>query len=102
MEHFTKAIVEIGYLLDDGLLLATNSTVCEGTHFAFSINKIPPRTYSDFLERAKYYVNLEALTFERDRWKRRKHPAESYCGSFKPYGGSRRTVLQNFALSVVL
>ena len=60
----------------------------------FSINKKPPRAYSDFLDRARNYINTEALTSkksgtvktirgnpERDRQKEMKRPGESPAGS---------------------
>ena len=65
MKRFTKATVEVGYLSDDALLLAASSAVHENTPFAFSINKKLPRTYSDFLDQARNYVNVEALTLKR-------------------------------------
>ena len=65
--------------------------------FAFSINKKPLQTYSDFLDRAREYINAEALTSkksgatktskgnpERDRRKEKKRPGET------PVGGSEQ------------
>ena len=65
LERFTKAIVEVGHLSDDALLLAAISVVCEDTLFAFSTNKKLPRMYSNFLDRARNYVNAEALTSKK-------------------------------------
>ena len=89
--------MEVGHLSDDVLLLAANSTVREDTPFAFSINKKPQRSYSDFLDRAREYINVEALTSkksgatktskgnpERDRRKEKKRPGET------PVGGSEQ------------
>ena len=58
-------MVEVGHLSNDALLLAANSTVSEDTSFAFSINKKPPRAYSDFLDRAGNYINGKALTLKK-------------------------------------
>ena len=57
--------MEVGHLSDDALLLAVSSAVCEDTPFAFSINMKPSRTYSDFLDRARNYINVEALTSKK-------------------------------------
>ena len=65
LKRFTKATVAVGPLADDALLLAANSAVREDTPFAFSVNKKPPRTYSDFLNRAWSYVNAEASTSKK-------------------------------------
>ena len=89
--------MEVGLLSDDALLLAANSTIREDTPFAFSINKKRPRTYSDFLERVRNYINAEALTLKKsraaktflgdpkgDRRKERKRPADnSTRGSYQ-------------------
>ena len=52
----------MGHLSDDALLLAASSAVREDTAFAFSISKKPPRVYSNFLDRARNYINAEAST----------------------------------------
>ena len=57
--------MEVGYLSDDALLLAASSVVREDTPFAFSISKKPPQAYSDFLDRARNYVNAEASTSKK-------------------------------------
>ena len=57
--------MEVGHSSDDALLLVTSSAVREDTLFAFSINKKPPWTYFDFLERARNYINVEALTLKK-------------------------------------
>ena len=54
--------MEMRHFSDDALLLAASSAVREDTHFAFSISKKSPQAYSDFLDRAKNYVNSEATT----------------------------------------
>ena len=59
------ATVEVGHLSDDALLLAASSVVRKDTPFTFSISKKPPRAYSDFLGRAKNYINAEALTSKK-------------------------------------
>ena len=59
--------MEVGNPSDDALLLAANSEVHENTPFAFSINKKLPQTYSDFLDRARNYVNVEAQTSKKSR-----------------------------------
>ena len=82
--------MEIGHLSDDALLLAMTSAVREDTLFAFSINKKPPRTYSDFLEWARNYINAEALISKKlgaakssrgnpegDQRKEKKRPVET-------------------------
>ena len=84
----------MGHLSDDALLLAAISAVREDTPFAFSINKKPPRAYSDFLDRARKYINTEALSSKKsgtvknlrgnpegDRQKEMKRPGESTAGS---------------------
>ena len=89
--------MEVGHLSNDALQLAASSTGREDTLFAFSINKKPSWTYSDFLDRAKNYINAEALTSkkpgaamsfrgdpERDYWKEKKRPAKT------PAGGSHQ------------
>ena len=88
--------MEVKHLSDNALLLATSSAVREDTPFAFSISKKPPQAYSDFLDRARNYVNAEALTLkksgsaktsqgnlENDRRKEMKRPVEP------PAAGSR-------------
>ena len=65
LQRFTKATIEVGHLSDDALLLAASSAVREDTPFAFSIGKKPPRTYADFLGRARNYVNAEAATSKK-------------------------------------
>ena len=85
--------MEVGHLSDDALLLVANYAVCEDTPFVFSINKKPPRTYSEFLDRARNYINAEASTSKKsgavktsrgnlkgDRWKEKKRPAETSTG----------------------
>ena len=57
--------MEVGHLSDDALLLAAISVVREDTLFAFSTNKKPPRMYSNFLDRARNYVNAEALALKK-------------------------------------
>ena len=57
--------MEVGHLSVDALILATNSAVPEDTPFVFSINKKPPRTYSEFLDWARNYTNAEALTSKK-------------------------------------
>ena len=97
LKRFIKATVEVGHLSDDALLLVASSAVREDTSFAFLINKKPPQLYSDFLERARNYVNAEALTSKRlgvvknspgnpkrDRQKEKKRPTET------PAGGSQQ------------
>ena len=79
--------MEVGHLSDDALLLVANSAVRVETPFVFYINKKPP-TYSDFLDRARNYINTEALTSknsgtaktslgdpERGQRKEKKRPA---------------------------
>ena len=79
---------------DDALLLAASSTVCEDTPLMFSINKKPPRMYSNFVERVRNYVNDEALTLKKsgavktfrgnpegDRQKEMKRPVENPAGA---------------------
>lgn len=68
-------MMEVGLLSDDALLLAANSTIREDTPFAFSINKKPPWTYSDFLDRARNYINAEALNSKKS-------------GAAKTFGGN--------------
>ena len=89
----------VGHLSDDVLLLAANSAVREDTPFAFSVNKKRTRTYSDFLDRVRNYINAEALTLKKsraaktslgdpkgDRWKERKRSADnSTRGSYQPH-----------------
>ena len=53
------------HLSDDALLLAASSAVREDTPFAFSISKKPHRAYSDFLNRARNYVNAEASILKK-------------------------------------
>ena len=53
--------MEVGHLSDNVLLLAATSVVREDASFSFSINKKPSRTYSNFLERARNYINSKAL-----------------------------------------
>ena len=90
LKRFTKATVEVGHLSDDALLLAVSSVVREDTPFAFSINMKPSRTYSDFLDRARNYINAEALTSKKygaaktyrgdpqgDRQKENKRPTKT-------------------------
>ena len=82
------------HLSDDALLLAASSVVREDTPFAFSISKKPPRAYTDFLGRARNYINAEASTSkksgsakascdnpERDRRKEMKRPVEAPIGN---------------------
>ena len=57
--------MEVEYLSDDALLLVATSAVCKDAPFVFSINEKPPRTYSDFLERDRNYINAEALTSKK-------------------------------------
>ena len=57
--------MEVGHLSDDAMLLAASFAVHEDTPFAFSISRKPPRAYSDFLDRAKNYVNAEASTSKK-------------------------------------
>ena len=97
LKRFTKATVEVGNLSDDALLLAANSAVREDTSFAFFINKKLQQTYSNFLDRARNYINAEALTSKKseaaktsrenpegDQRKEKKRPAET------PAGGSQQ------------
>ena len=94
LQRFTKATVEVGHLSDDALLLAASLAIREDTPFAFSINKKPPRAYSDFLDQARNYINTEALTSkkpetvktirgntEEDRRKEMKRPGKGTAGS---------------------
>ena len=76
----------------DALLLAASFAVRQDTPFAFSINKKPLWTYSNFLDRARNYINAEALTSkkfgatktsratEADRRKEKKRLAETLPG----------------------
>ena len=88
----------VGHLSDDALLLAVSFAIREDTPFAFSINKKPPQTYSDFLDRARHYINAETLTSKKsgavktsrgnskeDRRKEKKRLAET------PVGGSHQS-----------
>ena len=55
----------MGHLSDDALLLAASSAIREDTPFAFLMNKKLPWMYSDFLDRAWNYINVEALTLKK-------------------------------------
>ena len=79
---------------DDALLLAAGSAVRVDTPFTFSIGKKPPRTYADFLGRARTYINVEASSSKKsgsaktsrsnpegDRRKEMKRPVEAPVGN---------------------
>ena len=87
----------MGHLSDDAMLLAASSAVREETPFAFSISKKPPRAYSDFLDRARNYVNAEVSTskksesakssrenLEGDRRKEMKRPVKPPLSAVGP------------------
>ena len=57
--------IEVRHLSDDSLLLVASSAVREDMPFTFSISKKPPRAYSDFLGRARNYINAEASTLKK-------------------------------------
>ena len=82
LKRFTNATVEVGHLSDDALLLAASSRIHENTPFGFSINKKPPQTYSDFLERARKLRQCRGLDFKEVRGcedlprKPRRRPAD--------------------------
>ena len=84
--------MEVGHLADDALLLAANSAIHKDTPLVFSIHKKPPRTYPDFLVRARNYINAEASTSKKSEAmetfqgdpegdRRKKRPAETPTGT---------------------
>lgn len=67
VKKFTKTKIEVGHFSDDVILLAANAAMRGDTQFAFSINKKPPRTFSNFLGHAKNYINAEAETSKKSQ-----------------------------------
>ena len=82
---------------------SATSAVREDAPFTFYINKKPPQTYSNFLERARNYINAETLTSKKsgaaknsrgdpegDLRKENKRPLEtSVRGSHQPHDNKK-------------